>query len=246
MNSHSIAAPPARNQRGARRSFPGQQATLSEQGSFLSQETDRTPEPIRVLIALFSSPISQLLAAYLDQRDGFALIGGTDARVPSPEVVLVDYSPVGGIPAVHGATGARPVALSPVCDDDAFVGALRGGAWALLSDRPSPFEVTATVRQVAAGQCPILWQIARRPTLAGTALGRLRAAAFHPSPLSAREAAILAEVAKGSKNGVIGALFGLREQTVKNYLSEILRKTGAGNRAEAAALAVKRGWLGSE
>ena len=36
---------------------------------------------------------------------------------------------------------------------------------------------------------------------------------------------------------------GLREQTVKNYVTEILQKVGARNRAQAAALAVKHGWL---
>lgn len=228
--SHRISAPP----------------DGSVRMSFLPRDAAPSAGPARVMVALMSDPLSEKLAAYLKQTNEFTLVGSRPGRPGAPDVVIVDYTPGAGITGVHGETGARPVALAHVCDDDALLGALRGGAWALLPGRPSPFEVTAAVRQVAAGECPILGQIARRPTLAATALGRLRAAAVHPNPLSAREAAILAEVARGAKNGVIGAIFGLREQTVKNYLSGILKKTGAGNRAEAAALAVRHGWLGAE
>jgi DNA-binding NarL/FixJ family response regulator len=195
-----------------------------------------------VLIALFDSSLALRINRYLTARGGFDLVETQNGRTPPADVAIVDFTPSVGVASLHGVS-ARPVALAPDCDDDSLIAAVRAGAWALLSARPSPFEVTATVRHVAAGQCPILEQIARRPSLAATALVQLRSAGVHPCPLSAREAAILSEVARGAKNGVIAAILGLHEQTVKNYLSEILRKTGAGNRAEAAALAVRRGWV---
>jgi DNA-binding NarL/FixJ family response regulator len=195
------------------------------------------------MVALIHAPLCERVSAYLGRNGEFMVVGPRTDRAAAPDVVILDLTPGAGIPVIHGASSARPIALSGACDDDAYLGALRGGAWALLPSRPSPFEITAVVRQVAAGECPILAQIARRPTLAGTALSRLQAAAVHPNPLSAREAAILSEVARGAKNGVIGAILGLQEQTVKNYLSEILKKTGTGNRAAAAALAVRQGWL---
>lgn len=199
-------------------------------------------EQVRVLIALVDASLSMRINRYLTARGGFSLVEAGSGQSAPVDVAIVDFTPSAGVATLHGGC-ARPVALAADCGDSALLAAMRAGAWALLSDRPSPFEVTATVRQVAAGQCPLLEQIARRPTLAGTAIGQLRTVGVHPCPLSARESAILAEVAKGAKNGVIAAILGLHEQTVKNYLSEILRKTGAGNRAEAAALAVRHGWV---
>jgi DNA-binding NarL/FixJ family response regulator len=199
-------------------------------------------ERVRVLIALVDSSLSMRINRYLTARGDFILVEARNGQAPPVDVAVVDFTPEVGLASLHGVP-ARPVGLAADCDDSSLLAAMRAGAWALLSDHPSPFEVTAAVGHVAAGQCPILEQIARRPRLAAVALGQLQSAGVHPCPLSAREAAILTEVARGAKNGVIAAILGLHEQTVKNYLSEILRKTGAVNRAEAAALAVRHGWV---
>ncbi|MBI2965250.1 MAG: response regulator transcription factor [Chloroflexi bacterium] len=234
LKTHRASASSSRTARGLRAARSTSSIEPSEQLS---------TTPVRVVVALMHAPLCERVTACLGRNGVFAVVGSQADRAPAPDVVILDFMPGTGIPAIHGVSSARTIALSSAADDEAYLCALREGAWALLPSRPSPFEVTAVVRQVAAGECPILAQIARRPTLAATALGRLRAAAAHPNPLSAREAAILSQVAKGAKNGVIGAILGLREQTVKNYLSEILKKTGTGNRAEAAAMAVRHSWV---
>lgn len=190
--------------------------------------------------------LSTRVRAYVEHAPEIEMVplGRVDRHV---DVSVVEYHPPDRVPSVHGFDSARTVAITGQCSDSALIGALQEGAWALLHARTSPFEFVATVRQVAAGECPILAEIARRPSLAHEMRARLQAtAARRSNPLTAREAAILAHVASGAKNGVIGAILGISEQTVKNYLSGILKKTGTGNRAEAAAIAVLNGWVKSQ
>ena len=63
------------------------------------------------------------------------------------------------------------------------------------------------------------------------------AAAF--ASLTSQELAVLALVADGLTNRQIAIKMYLGEGTVRNYVSSVLSKIGAANRAEAAAYAVK-------
>lgn len=56
-----------------------------------------------------------------------------------------------------------------------------------------------------------------------------------PSPLSARERAILTLIARGATNGEIAERLALSQQTVKNILTRLFRRLGVANRAQAAA-----------
>ncbi len=72
----------------------------------------------------------------------------------------------------------------------------------------------------------------------------LRPAAGQPSlpaKLSAREAEVLRLVAAGKTNRQVADLLFISEKTVINHLTSILAKTGADNRASAAAFAVRHG-----
>ncbi|RMG83530.1 MAG: DNA-binding response regulator, partial [Chloroflexi bacterium] len=59
------------------------------------------------------------------------------------------------------------------------------------------------------------------------------------SELTPQELAVLALVAQGLTNRQIALKLYLGEGTVRNYVSSVLSKIGASNRAEAAAYAVK-------
>jgi two-component system response regulator DesR len=63
------------------------------------------------------------------------------------------------------------------------------------------------------------------------------------SPLSPREAEVLAAAADGASVREVAARVHLSVGTVRNHLSAAIGKTGAGNRAEAARIARDRGWL---
>jgi DNA-binding CsgD family transcriptional regulator len=58
-----------------------------------------------------------------------------------------------------------------------------------------------------------------------------------PDQLSAREAQVLRLIARGLSNREIGAALFISEHTAANHIRSILRKTGCGNRTEAASYA---------
>ncbi|HET8626236.1 MAG TPA: response regulator transcription factor [Thermomicrobiales bacterium] len=74
-----------------------------------------------------------------------------------------------------------------------------------------------------------------------------RAAAPDPgstNPLTARETAVLAQVAEGRSNQAIARALGISDQTVKNHITALLRKLGVADRTQAVLLALRRGWIG--
>jgi len=78
-------------------------------------------------------------------------------------------------------------------------------------------------------------------------LARIRAAGAAPSGpvlpdgLSSREVEILGLVARGLSNREIGSALFISEHTAANHIRSILRKTGCGNRTEAASYAHRHG-----
>ncbi len=72
------------------------------------------------------------------------------------------------------------------------------------------------------------------------------AAAAHgggASPLSGRETEVHAAPADGSSVADVARRLFLSEGTVRNHLSAAIQKLGARNRAEAARIALEKGWL---
>lgn len=61
--------------------------------------------------------------------------------------------------------------------------------------------------------------------------------------VSKRELVVLAQVAAGLSNKQIGRLLGISQKTVRNHLSRIFSKLGAGNRTQAVMNAMRRGLL---
>lgn len=60
-------------------------------------------------------------------------------------------------------------------------------------------------------------------------------------PLAARQTQIADLIAKGLSNKAIGYTLSISEQTVKNHIAVIFRKTGCINRVQIAVLAVRGG-----
>lgn len=99
----------------------------------------------------------------------------------------------------------------------------------LLKDAPSATLADA-VRAVHSGGRAV------DPVLAADAWGE-------SDPLTDRERQVLRLAGDGLGNAGISASLHLSEGTVRNYLSEAMRKLGAPNRTAAARLARERGWL---
>ncbi len=66
---------------------------------------------------------------------------------------------------------------------------------------------------------------------------------YFPAGLSAREAEVLKLLASGKANREIGEELFITQNTVANHVKSILQKTGAANRTEAAAFAVRNGFV---
>ncbi len=106
--------------------------------------------------------------------------------------------------------------------------------------------------RVANGECMLLSDIGKSSTAAKRLVSRLRHFPETPdktesgggaNPFSERERQIISGIAKGHSSPVIAGELSLSVQTIKNYVTGILTKTGARNRAHAVAVATDRGWL---
>ena len=62
-------------------------------------------------------------------------------------------------------------------------------------------------------------------------------------PLSDKEISILLKISNGDSSKSIAGDLNLGEQTIKNYVADILLKTGAKNRANAVYISLKNNWI---
>lgn len=105
-----------------------------------------------------------------------------------------------------------------------------GASGFVVKDTPAP-ELAEAIRRVHAGLRVIDPQLAQESLAAG------------PDPLTAREREVLREASGGASVKQISAALRLSAGTVRNHLSSAIGKTGTRNRAEAAATALRNGWL---
>jgi len=110
--------------------------------------------------------------------------------------------------------------------------ALNSGAKGYLLKGGDLLEIRDAVRKVAAGESILTVDVASKLARSVTR-----------SELSKRELLVLQYIADGRRNKEIAQLLGLSVSTVKVYASSILRKLNAICRAEAIAVATRRGLL---
>jgi DNA-binding NarL/FixJ family response regulator len=172
-------------------------------------------------------------------------------RQHAPDVVLMDIRmPVmDGVEATHrlreSDPDARIIILTTFDDDEYVFDALRAGALGYLLKDVSGAELAAAIRTVASGGALIEPSVARKVLAEFSRLPQpspVRAGSL-PEPLSERETEILGLLAQGLTNKEIAARLFLAEGTVKNYVSSILGKIGARDRAQAVIRARELGLL---
>jgi two-component system, NarL family, response regulator DesR len=105
-----------------------------------------------------------------------------------------------------------------------------GASGFLLKDAPAA-DLAAAIRRVAAGERVV------DSSLAAAALAQ------GDSPLTDREAEVLAAAASHDAVADVAARLHLSPGTVRNHLSAAIQKLGARNRAEAVQIAQRKGWL---
>jgi two-component system, NarL family, response regulator DesR len=208
-------------------------------------ESGKAGRTIRVLLAEDQAMIREALAALLSFEDDIevvAQVGRGDevaeaAARSAPDVALLDIEMPGmdGLTAAAALRASSPATKIVILTTFGRPGYLRramesGVSGFIVKDSPAD-KLAQTIRKVLDGQRVI------DPDLAAAAL------AEGTSPLTPREADVLAHAADGATIAQIAGTLYLSEGTVRNYLSSCIQKTGARNRAEALRIARERGWL---
>jgi DNA-binding NarL/FixJ family response regulator len=203
---------------------------------------------VRVLIADDHSVVREGLRMFLSLDPEIEIVGeaadGEEAlqlaRKLHPDVVLMDLV----MPGMDGVAATRliraemqdveVIAVTSVLADEAVTGAIRAGAIGYLLKNTEADELRRAIKSAAVGQVHLSPEAAAR-------LVREVKIPGSPEALTERETAVLRLVARGRANKQVARELGIREQTVKTHVSNILGKLQLQSRTQAALYAVERG-----
>lgn len=210
---------------------------------------------IRVLLAddhaIFRRGVRSLLAEYPDME-----IVGEAENSPStlrlaaecyPDVVLLDVQMEGasGIEVARTLRRNHPdigiIILTTFDNDEYLFGAIQAGAQAYVLKDIALQSLPETIRAVQRGERLI------SPQLIGRVLQQFQDLANErvrqETGLSPEELDMLRMTADGATNQEIAQRFFWSEATVKKRMQDISQKLGAANRAQAVAIAIRRGLI---
>lgn len=206
----------------------------------------------RILIADDHSVVRTGLRSLLEHQGHFKVVAeagtGEDAirlaKEHRPDVAVLDIRMPGvsGIEACRKIIEAVPtckiIMLTSYAEDELLMAAIQAGASGYVLKRIGDNELVQAVERVSRGEGML------DPAMTSSVFAEVRKAsqAQHAvafADLTPQEMAVIAHVAQGLTNRQIAVKLYLGEGTVRNYVSSILGKIGASNRAEAAAYAVR-------
>jgi DNA-binding NarL/FixJ family response regulator len=194
----------------------------------------------------------------LAERDGDITVVGeagtgraglSRVRELHPEVVLMDIR----MPEVDGLQATREIVADPRLDDvrvlvlttfdedELVFEAIRAGAAGYLLKDVSPTDLRSAIRVVAAGESLLSPAVTR--TVLRSLAERLQAT-VDDTPLQVlteREREVLALVGRGLSNEEIARELFLSPATARTYVSRLLTKLGARDRARLVVLAYETG-----
>lgn len=160
----------------------------------------------------------------------------------TPDVVFMDVRMpgMGGLEATKLIRESRPdtkVILFTVEESrGAMAEAIRAGVSGYLLKDVSAAELVHTAKLVMEGKAVI------HPTLTRAFIEEVQYVEQRPdTPLSRRESQILQKVAYGATTKEVAHDLGISAHTVKTHLERIFEKLGANDRAQAVAIALRKG-----
>ena len=188
---------------------------------------------VRVLVADGYPVVRAGLRQFLRARD-VAVVGeaGTAAEAVAeaerlrPDVVVLEAALADACPQIPAAVVVLSTSIAP----DLVAAAAEAGAVAYLVKDVEAAELLDAVRRAAAGERVV-------DPRAGAAIFRARAL------LSSQELRVLALAAEGCTNREIAGRLFLSRHTLKEYLSNAMRKLGVDSRVSAVVEASRRGLL---
>lgn len=174
------------------------------------------------------------------EADSMAAAIAQTARL-RPQVVVMDVRlPDGnGVEACREIIAAYPktriLFLTSYADDESLLAAVAAGAHGYLLKEIGSQSLIQAIQTVASGGSIL------DPAVTARALSWIknRGTASPKDRLSPQEERVLALVAEGKTNREIADALGLREKTIKNYLSNIFDKLHITRRSQAAAYFVR-------
>ncbi|MFC2062393.1 LuxR C-terminal-related transcriptional regulator [Chloroflexota bacterium] len=208
---------------------------------------------VGVCQALSQQPDLELM----DGDPGDDLIEVIEADSPDVLLLDIDFPSLSGLKLgrklIRRYPNIRLIILSPNLDNGELFEIIKTGAVAHLEKNTSPEELANTIRQARRGEYPINDSLLAKPKVAEHVLRQFqdivsmgKAMEAVTAPLTQRETQILTYIADGNSNKQIAHILEISEQTIKNHVSSILRKLNANDRAHAAVLAIRHGWISAE
>lgn len=203
---------------------------------------------IRVFVLDDHDLVREGLRAVLEREPDMWVVGEASSAVESlrgidatrPDVALIDQM----LPDGDGLDLCRTVRerlpatacliLTSVSNDDVLLSAIRADAAGFLPKRTPAAEIVRAIRFVADGGSLL------DPALTGRLLERLRTGRIEAADtslldrLSPQERRLLDLLGEGLTNRQIAHRMNLAEKTVRNYVSNLLRKLDMSSRTEAA------------
>lgn len=211
---------------------------------------------IRILIADDQALVRTGFKMILDAEADLEVVGEAEngreavelAAELAPDVILMDIRMPGtdGITATRRIVtdpetkGCRVIILTTFDTDEHIFDAIRAGAAGFLLKNTAPEELRAAVRTVTGGEALLSPSVTRR-VLAAVAADSGSMQPRLLDSLTGREREVLAQVAAGLSNAEIGAVLHLSPATARTYVSRLLAKLGARDRAQLVHIAYESG-----
>jgi DNA-binding NarL/FixJ family response regulator len=197
---------------------------------------------LRALLA--NSDDLEVVGEAIDGRDAVAVVTRT-----RPDVVLMDVR----MPGVDGIAATRKIIADPRLaavaiimlttfdDDDQIFAAIRAGASGYLLKDAEPDDLRQAIRVVAAGDALLSASVTRK-VMEGIVSGPVGVAdRARLKELTEREHQVLAGVGRGLSNDEIAAEIHISPATARTYVSRMLTKLGARDRAQLVVIAYETG-----
>lgn len=197
----------------------------------------------RLLIADDHAIVRTGLVSLLGATPGMEVVGDAEdgaqaiaaAERLQPDVAVLDLM----MPKTDGATaaaeiqrcspGTRILILTTFGSSYDLTRALKNGARGVLLKSVTNDELIDSIRRIAAGEhvmSPEIEQLLQEDA--------------QTTALSPRQLQILDSITRGLSNAEIAAQYGINRESVKTHVKRLLKKIGAANRSEAAAIALRK------